>query len=63
MRMPKYADDRVHQAVEMIRSVHWQHEEGDHLADLSLDLAALLLHNCGLLDLLITRASKLRMTP
>ena len=29
MRMPKYPDDRVFQAEEMIRSVQWQSEEGD----------------------------------
>ncbi len=63
MHLPDYPEAEAKEAVEMLLSLRWLHEEGDpvgsELADDALDVAAEELHRSGLLDDLITRASKL----
>jgi hypothetical protein len=64
MRIPTYPRDEAIEAVDMLASLRWRHEEGDpvgsELADDALDEAAYLPLKYGLLDLLINRASRLQ---
>jgi hypothetical protein len=64
MHIPNYPRDEAAEAIETLSSLRWLYEQdgdpvGSELADVALDDAALALWRSGLLDELVTRASKL----
>jgi hypothetical protein len=62
MREPGYPPEDAKEAVDILTTLKWLSEAdimvGSELADAALDDAALALWKCGLLDDLVTRASK-----
>jgi hypothetical protein len=63
MRLPNFPKDEAIEAIDSLASLAWLYREGDpvgsELADDALDEATALLLKYGLLDLFITRASRM----